>query len=51
VYLRIVRADPEGYQVLSEREVAESETWAHIAPAGDQGFIRAQDSLIALGWK
>ncbi len=49
--LRLIQADPAGYQVLSEREVAEAETWAHVAPAGDQVFIRAQDSLIALGWK
>ena len=49
--LRLIQADPESYQVLSEREVAEAETWAHVAPAGDQVFVRAQDSLIALGWK
>lgn len=49
--LRIVQADPEGYRVISEREVAEVETWAHVAPANDQVFIRAQDSLIALKWK
>ena len=49
--LRLVQADPEGYQVLSEREVAEAESWAHVAPAGDQVFIRTQESLIAFGWK
>jgi outer membrane protein assembly factor BamB len=49
--LRLIQAGPDGYQVLSEREVVEAETWAHVAPAGDQVFIRAQDSLIALGWK
>jgi outer membrane protein assembly factor BamB len=49
--LRMIQADPSGYRVLSEREVAEAETWAHVAPAGDQVFVRAQDSLIALGWK
>ena len=46
-----IQDDPGGNQVLSEREVIEAETWAHVAPAGDQVFIRAQNSLIALGWK
>ncbi|MFT4542917.1 MAG: outer membrane protein assembly factor BamB [Planctomycetota bacterium] len=49
--LRLIQANPKGYQVLSEREVADSETWAHVAPAGNQVFIRSKDSLIALGWK
>jgi len=49
--LRLIKADPAGYEVLSERRVADDETWAHIAPAGDQIFVRSQGSLIALGWK
>ncbi|MFT5049848.1 MAG: outer membrane protein assembly factor BamB [Chlamydiales bacterium] len=49
--LRLIRADPAGYEVISEREVADDDTWAHIAPAGDQVFFRSQGSLIALDWK
>lgn len=49
--LRLIQADPTGHKVLSEREVSSSETWAHVAPAGSQVFVRAQDSLIALAWK
>ena len=49
--LRLIQADPEGYKVLSEREVSEEQTWAHLGAAGEQLFVRAQDSMIALRWK
>ncbi|MFT5291370.1 MAG: outer membrane protein assembly factor BamB [Planctomycetota bacterium] len=48
--LRFVKADPSAYEVLSEREVTEGESWAHVAPAGAQVFVRSLDSLIALSW-
>jgi outer membrane protein assembly factor BamB len=49
--LRLIKADPASYNVLSEREVIDGETWAHVAPAGKQIFIRSQDSLLAFDWK
>ena len=49
--LRLVQASPDGYQVTSERRILEGQTWAHIAPAGHQLFVRAQDSLVAFAWK
>ncbi|MDE0914565.1 MAG: PQQ-like beta-propeller repeat protein [Planctomycetota bacterium] len=48
--LRLIGAEPGGYRVISEREISEEETWAHIAPAGKQVFVRSQQSLIALNW-
>ena len=35
---------------LSERMVADDETWAHVAPVGRQIFVRSLVSLIALEW-
>lgn len=49
--LRLIEADPTDHKVISEREVTDSESWAHVAPVGKQIFVRAQDSLIALEWK
>lgn len=49
--LYLLAANPEEYQVLDEREVSEEESWAHLAAAGDQLFIRSQTSLIAYDWK
>jgi outer membrane protein assembly factor BamB len=49
--LRLVQADPTAYRVLAERQVTKSETWAHVAPAGSQLFVRARDELLAFSWQ
>ncbi|MEM7309869.1 MAG: PQQ-binding-like beta-propeller repeat protein [Planctomycetota bacterium] len=49
--LRLIQATPEGYRVLGEREVLDDETWAHLAAAGDQLFVRGLDTLLALEWE
>jgi outer membrane protein assembly factor BamB len=48
--LRLIKADPSAYEVLSERQTAASETWAHVAPVGNQLFVRGERSLVALKW-
>ena len=48
--LRMVEATPEAYRVLGEVEVADAPTWAHLAPAGGQLFVREQEALVALRW-
>ncbi|MFT5476415.1 MAG: hypothetical protein ACI8Y8_001750 [Planctomycetota bacterium] len=45
---RLIRADPAGYKVISEREVADDGTCADVAPADGQLFVRSKGSLIAL---
>lgn len=49
--LILLRARPEAYEVLSEREVAAEETWAHLAVAGDELFVRSSDALLAFTWR
>ena len=49
--LRLVRADPEAFEIVSERKLLDMDTWAHVAPAGNQLFIRAQESLVAYDWR
>ncbi len=49
--LRLLRADPDAYEVLSERTITEDETWAHVATAGDQILVRSLGELIALSWQ
>ncbi len=50
--LRLVHATPEKYEVLGEVElVEEGSTWAHLAVAGNQLFVRELNSLIALEWR
>ncbi len=48
--LYLIRATPEKFDLLSSFKVSDSDTWAHLAVAGDQLFIRARDSLSAWKW-
>jgi hypothetical protein len=48
--LFLIRANPESFELVDSRQVSESETWAHLAVAGDQLFIRALNSLQAWKW-
>ncbi len=48
--LYLIAANTEEYEVLDVIEVAESETWAHLAVDGDQVLIRELDGLTAYTW-
>jgi outer membrane protein assembly factor BamB len=49
--LRLIRANPEKYELLDERKVTEEESWAHIAVAGDEVIIRDLENLSVYRWK
>lgn len=49
--LYLIAANTEKYEVIDVIEVAESETWAHLAVDGDQVLIRELDGLSAFTWK
>jgi len=48
--LYLVRANPEKFELLGEREVSDQESWGHIAVAGDQIFIRELEGVSAWSW-
>jgi outer membrane protein assembly factor BamB len=48
--LILFRATPEKFEVLSRRKISESDTWAHLAVAGNTLFIRSLDGLAAWDW-
>ncbi len=48
--LRLIEASPVEYKLLSERQVATTESWAHLAIAGGQLFVRHLDGLTAYTW-
>lgn len=48
--LRLIEANPEQYDELAMRTVSDSTTWAHVAVAGDQIFVRALDGISAWSW-
>ena len=49
--LRLIRANPERYDVIDEMPVSDDQTWAHLAMAGREIFIREQGGLVAYRWK
>ncbi|MGI9430079.1 MAG: hypothetical protein ACR2NM_15575 [Bythopirellula sp.] len=49
--LRLIRANPEQFELVDEREVASSSTWAHLAVRGNDVIVRALDSLVVYRWQ
>ncbi|MCU0783419.1 MAG: PQQ-binding-like beta-propeller repeat protein [Verrucomicrobia bacterium] len=48
--LYLLRANKEKFDLLDERKLADSETWAHLAAAGDGLFVRELNALTAFRW-
>jgi outer membrane protein assembly factor BamB len=46
-----IRANPQRLEILDERRLTEGETWAHLAVAGDQLFVRELNQLVAYQWR
>jgi outer membrane protein assembly factor BamB len=49
--LYFINANAKQFEKIDEMEVAKSETWAHLAVAGDELFIRDLDGVTAWKWK
>lgn len=48
--LHLIAADPKEFRRLAERKIADAETWAHLAVAGSDLFIREQNAVAAFRW-
>jgi outer membrane protein assembly factor BamB len=49
--LFLIQADPSGFKLIAEKQIADSDTWAHLAMDGDLIVIRALNKLQAFHWK
>lgn len=49
--LMLIAADPGAFEVLDRLQIAENETWAHLAVDGGQIFVRELDGLAAHAWQ
>jgi len=49
-WLFLLKANPERLEVLDRRKIAKTESWAHLAVAGRQVFIRELGALTAYEW-
>jgi outer membrane protein assembly factor BamB len=49
--LFLFRANKERFELLDQRKLTDSETWAHLAVADDQLFVRELKALAAYQWR
>ncbi len=49
--LLLIRADKSGFQLIDQQKVATQETWAHLAVAGDEIYVRELNALTAFRWQ
>ena len=49
--LRMIRANSEQLEIIDQRKISNSPTWAHLAAAGEHLFVRELDALVAYRWK
>lgn len=49
--LYLIQADPAAFKLLAEKQLSDSETWAHLAMDGDLIAIRSLNKLQAFRWK
>lgn len=49
--LLLLAADPTAFKLLDQRQVADSESWAHLAICGEELFVRDLKGISAFRWK
>jgi len=49
--LLLLDANPAEFSKIDSRHVSDTSTWAHLAVADDQVFVRALDALIVYRWR
>ncbi len=49
-WLFLFRANREKFDLLDQRKLTSEETWAHLAVAGDELFVRESNALTAYRW-
>jgi outer membrane protein assembly factor BamB len=49
--LLLIKANPKEFELISEKQISEAETWAHLAVAGDELFIRELNAIAAWRWR
>jgi outer membrane protein assembly factor BamB len=49
--LLLIDANPQAFDLVDRRKISEQDTWAHLAVAGDQVFIRELQAIAAYRWR
>jgi outer membrane protein assembly factor BamB len=49
--LLLIAVDAEQFRLLDRKEIADSESWAHLAVCGNELFVRDLKGISAFLWK
>lgn len=49
--LFLLRANPEKFELLDQRQLTDAETWAHLAVVDSDLFVRELKALVAYRWR
>jgi outer membrane protein assembly factor BamB len=49
--LLLIKANPKQFELIDSLKISDAETWAHLAVAGDELYVRDLDALTAYRWK
>lgn len=49
-WLYLLRANPDRFELLDKRRLGDAESWAHLAVAGHDVFVRELNALAAYRW-
>ena len=49
-WVYLLNANPDKFDLVDKRKIADAETWAHLGVAGDQLFIRELKALAVWRW-
>lgn len=48
--LYLFKANPEKFELIDQRRISDKETWAHLAVAGEEIYVRELNALVAWRW-
>jgi outer membrane protein assembly factor BamB len=48
--LYLFRANKQQFDLVDKRRLTDAETWAHLAVAGEELFVRELNGLMAFRW-
>ncbi len=48
--LLLIRANPEKFELLDQREISNTAAWGHVAIVGDEIFVRELQGIAAYKW-
>ena len=49
--LLLIKANPNRFELIDERQVSDQETWAHLAVCGDEVYVRELNALSTFRWR